>query len=221
MVSEPSNAQEAQRSCTQRVNWLRGRDPDGLAMKRSARAAVVLPCAFGLAHLAFSDPQVSLFAAFGSFALLLLVEFRGKPRTRLVSYVALLVVGACLVPLGTALSEHKVASVVAMAVVSLVVLYAGIASESAAAASTATLLMFVLPVAVAAPSSEVGARLLGLGIAGALCIPACLLVWPPPWREDLRRRLSATTTAVGRLVEAHADGMRDPEAHAALDSELA
>jgi uncharacterized membrane protein YccC len=189
-------------------------------MKRSIRAAVVVPCAFGLAHLVFSDPQVSLFAAFGSFALLLLVEFQGKPRTRLVSYVALLMVGACLVPLGTALSEHKVASVVAMAVVSLVVLYAGIASESAATASTATLLMFVLPIAVAAPSSEVGARLLGLGIAGALCIPACLLVWPPPWRDDLRRRLSATTTAIGRLVEVHADGMRDPEAHAALDSEL-
>ncbi len=220
MGSGPSNAQDVHRSFTQHVNWLRGRDPDGLAMKRSVRAAVVLPCAFGLAHLAFSDPQVSLFAAFGSFALLLLVEFQGKPRTRLVSYVALLMVGACLVPLGTALSEHKVASVVAMAVVSLVVLYAGIASESAATASTATLLMFVLPVAVAAPSSEVGARLLGLGIAGALCIPACLFMWPPPWRDDLRRRLSATTTAIGRLVEAHADGMRDPGAHAALDSEL-
>src|SRR6202035_3131198 len=78
-----------------------------------------------------------------------------------------------------------------------------------------------LPVAVAAPSSEAGARLLGLGIAGALCVPACLLLWPPPWRDDLRRRLSATMTATARLVEAHADGARDPGAWAALDAELA
>ena len=220
-MSDTPHVSEVQRSWTRAGNWLRGMDPDGLAMKRSVRAAVVMTCAFGLAHLTFSDPQVSLFAAFGSFALLLLVDFHGKARTRFVSYVALLLVGAGLVPLGTALSETKVASVVAMAVVGFVVLYAGIASPSVATASTATLMMFVLPVAVAVPSSETGARLLGLGIAGALCIPACLLVWPPPWRDELRRRLSATITAIGRLVGAHAEGVRDPKAHAALDSELA
>jgi uncharacterized membrane protein YccC len=216
-----SRASELKRSRARLVSWLRGKDPDGLAVKRSVRAAVVLPCAFGVAHLAFADPQVSLFAAFGSFALLLLVEFQGKPRARLVSYVGLLLVGACLVSMGTALSQDKVASVVAMAVVAFVVLYAGVASQSVATASTAILLMFVLPVAVAAPSSEVGARLLGLGIAGALCVPACLLVWPPPLRDNLRRRLAATVAAISRLVEAHAEGVRDHGAHAALDSELA
>ena len=180
-----------------------------------------MPCAFGLAHLAFPDPQVSLFAAFGSFALLLLVDFDRKPRTRLISYVSLLLAGACLVALGTAASEHKAASIVAMAVVGFVVLYAGVASPSVATASTATLLMFVLPVAVAAPLSELGARLTGLGIAGALCIPACLLLWPPPWRDELRRRLSASMTAISRLVAAHAEGERDPASRTSLDAELA
>jgi len=180
-----------------------------------------MPCAFGLAHLAFPDPQVSIFAAFGSFALLLLVEFDGKPRTRLISYASLLLAGASLVVLGTAASEHKVASVVAMAVVGFVVLYAGVASPLVATASTATLLMLVLPVAVAAPMSELGARLIGLGIAGALCIPACLLLWPPPWHDELRRRLSASMTTISRLVAAHANGVRDPASRTALDAELA
>ena len=45
-----------------------------------------MPTVFALTHFAFSNPQVALFGAFGSFALLLLVEFTGRPRTRIVSY---------------------------------------------------------------------------------------------------------------------------------------
>ncbi len=65
------------------IGWVRAKDPGLLAVKRSVRAAVVMPLVFGLTHLLFSDPQTSLFGAFGSFALLLLVDFPGRPRTRL------------------------------------------------------------------------------------------------------------------------------------------
>ncbi len=102
------------------------------------------PPVFGLTHVLFSNPQVSLFGAFGSFALLLLVDFPGRPRTRLVSYVALFFVGSCFIALGTVVSTYKVAAVVAMAVVGFVVLFAGIVSPQAATASTAALLTFVL-----------------------------------------------------------------------------
>ena len=50
------------------ARWLRTKDPDLLVIKRSVRAAIVMPSAFAIAHVCFSDPQVSLFAAFGSFA---------------------------------------------------------------------------------------------------------------------------------------------------------
>ncbi len=145
----------------------------------------------------FSDPQVSLFGAFGSFALLLLVDFPGRPRTRLISYVALAFAGSCFIALGTVASTHKVAAVAAMAVVGFGVLFAGIESPQAATASTAALLLFVLPVAVAEPPGEVGPRLIGWGFAAAFCVAACMLVWPTPWHDDLRRRLSATISAVG------------------------
>ena len=124
--------------------WFRSKDPDLLVLKRSVRAAVIMPLVFAIAHVAFSNPQVALFGAFGSFALLLLVEFTGPPRSRLVSYGGLYLVGACFTVLGTLVSTHKVAAVVTMAVVGFAVLFTGIVAPQAATASTAALLTFVL-----------------------------------------------------------------------------
>ena len=62
---------------------------------------------FALAYLLFSNPQVSLFGAFGSFALLLLVDFPGRPRTRLISYLASSSSGAVSLPSGTVVSTHR------------------------------------------------------------------------------------------------------------------
>jgi len=214
----PAPAQK--RSPSSVGGWVRAKDPELLAVKRSIRAAVVMPSVFGLAHLLFSSPQISLFSAFGSFALLLLVEFPGRPRTRLVSYLALFVVGSCLIAVGTVASTHKTAAVLAMAGVGFAVLFAGIVSPQAATASTAALLTFVLPVAVAQPPGAIGPRLVGWALAGAICVPACMLVWPPPWHDNLRRRLSATVSAIGELTAAHADGRHDPVARAAMTREL-
>ncbi len=179
----------------------RSKDPGYLIAKRSVRAAVVMPSVFAVTHALFSDPQVGLFGAFGSFALLLLVEFSGPVRARLVSFAGLFVVGVLLVSLGTAVSTHEVAAVVTMGVVAFVVLFAGILAPQAAGASTAALLTFVLPVSIARPVSATGPRLLGWSIAAVACTAACLLVWPAPWHDDLRRRLSATLSALARLVE--------------------
>ncbi len=203
------------------AGWIRAKDPQLTAVKRSVRAAVVMPVVFGLTHLLFSDPQVSLFGAFGSFALLLLVDFPGRPRTRLVSYVGLFVVGSCFIALGTVVSTDKVGAVVAMGVVGFAVLFGGIVAPQVATASTAALLTFVLPVAVAQPAASTGARLFGWLVAAAFCIPACLVVWPTPWHDDLRRRLSATLSAVSRMAAMVADGRPVPEAQDAVASELA
>ena len=203
------------------ARWIRSKDPDLLVVKRSVRAAVVIPSVFALAHETFSNAQVGLFGALGSFALLLLVEFTGPPRTRIVSYGGLYVVGGCLIAIGTVASSNKVAAVVTMALVGFAVLFAGVAAPPAATASTAALLTFVLSVAVAQPASAIGPRLLGWTIAGAVCITACMLVWPPPWHDNLRRRLAATVSAVARLADARASGTEDPEAFEAVTAELA
>jgi len=116
------------------VQWFRSKDPDLLVLKRSVRAAVIMPLVFAIAHFAFSNPQVGLFGAFGSFALLLLVEFTGRPHARLVSYGGLYVAGACFTVLGTFVSTNRVAAVVTMALVGFSVLFAGIVAPQAATA---------------------------------------------------------------------------------------
>jgi hypothetical protein len=202
------------------AGWFRAKDPQLVATKRSVRAAVVLSGLFAIAHVAFADPQVSLFASFGSFALMLLVDFAGPPRSRLVCYLALFAVGCVFVTLGTAASTDEVAAVVTMAVIGFAVLFAGVAAPEAATASTAALLTFVLPVAVAAPVSEIGPRLVGFALAGAASIPVCLFVWPARGHDGLRRRLSSTLSAVGRLAAGGAAGSRDGTAGAEVDREL-
>ncbi|HEX4433758.1 MAG TPA: FUSC family protein [Acidimicrobiales bacterium] len=199
---------------------IRARDPDLLVLKRSVRAAVIMPVVFALAHTIFSNPQVALFAAFGSFALLLLVEFTGRPHARLASYGGLFVVGACFTALGTAVSTNKVAAVATMAVVGFAVLFAGIVAPQAATATTAALLTFVLPVAVAQPVSAIGPRLIGWAIAGVACIAGCMFVWPPPWHDNLRRRLASAVSAVARLAYARSCGADTQEAYADVATEL-
>jgi hypothetical protein len=200
--------------------WLRSEDPELLVVKRSVRAAVVMPSVFALTHTFFSNPQVALFGAFGSFALLLLVEFTGPLRTRLISYLGLYVVGGCFIVLGTVVSSDKVAAVVAMGLVGFDVLFAGVVAPQAATASTAALLMFVLPVSVSVPAAAAGPRIVGWTLAAAFSITACLVVWPAPWHDELRRRLAATISAVARLADARARGTSDSDAHAAVTSEL-
>ncbi len=200
---------------------VREKDPAFLAIKRSIRGAVVVSSIFALTHVLFSNPQVSLFGAFGSFALLFLVEFPGRPRTRLISFGGLAVAGTGFIAVGTVASTHKAVAIAVMAVVGFGVLFAGIVSPQAATASTAALLTFVLPVAVVQPASAVGPRLVGWAIAVAACVPACLLVWPAPWHDELRRRLSATGSAVSRLAAAVAEGQPDLEAHGEVKRQLA
>jgi len=201
-------------------HWIGAKDPGLLAVKRSIRAAVIMPTVFGLTHVLFSNPQISLFGAFGSFALLLLVDFPGRTRTRLLSYVALVLVGGGFIAVGTVASTHKVAAAVAMGAVGFCVLFLGLVSPQVATASTAVLLLFVLPVAVAEPAGAVGPRLLGWAFAAVLCVTACMVVWPTPWHDNLRRRLSATVAAVAGLAEAHLGGGSVTEAKKAVETEV-
>ena len=182
-------------------SWWVGRDPGLRATKRSARAAVLVPAIFAIAEFGVGDAQTSLFAVFGSAALLLFVDFAGPLPARLQSYLGLWLTGAVLITVATLCSPHAVASVAAMAVVGFAVLFAGIVSPRAVTGSTAILLTFVLPVAEPAPASAIGHRLLGWALAGAVCIPAVLLVWTERWHDRLRLRLADAADSVADLLE--------------------
>src|SRR5207302_10046679 len=79
---------------------------DLAALKSAVRAAIVIPAVFALADKVIEQPQTSILAAFGSFAMLVLVEFAGPPRSRFVAYVALACAGAAFITLGTLCSRN-------------------------------------------------------------------------------------------------------------------
>jgi hypothetical protein len=64
------------------LRWLGQRDRGFAALRRATRAAIIMPAMFALGDKVIGNPQVATFAAFGSFAMLLLRRPRGSPPLR-------------------------------------------------------------------------------------------------------------------------------------------
>jgi uncharacterized membrane protein YccC len=182
---------------------------DRAAFKSAARAAIVIPALFALADKVIGEPQTSLFAAFGSFGLLVLVEFTGRPQTRLVAYVVLACVGAAFITLGTLCSRNAWLAAGAMAVVGFATLFAGVINGYFAAAATGALLTFVLPVTLPGSNSVIPERLEGWGLATGAAISALMLLWPPGRRADFHRQAAGALRAVADLLVADGEVSAD------------
>src|ERR1700685_3456799 len=87
------------------LRWLGQRDRGFAALRRATRTAVIMPAMFALGDKVIGDPQVATFAAFGSFAMLLLVDFGGTMAERLQAQAALAVTGGGVVCGGTLASQ--------------------------------------------------------------------------------------------------------------------
>ncbi|HEY1594389.1 MAG TPA: hypothetical protein VGF74_03250, partial [Thermoleophilaceae bacterium] len=83
------------------VNWLRERDSGLAATRRATRAALIMPALFAVGDKVIANAGVATFAAFGSFAMLVLVDFAGPIRERLEAQLALALTGGAFVCLGT------------------------------------------------------------------------------------------------------------------------
>ncbi|HTD08626.1 MAG TPA: FUSC family protein, partial [Solirubrobacteraceae bacterium] len=180
------------------VQWLSQHDRDFAALRRAGRAAIVMPAMFAIGDKLIGNPALATFAAFGSFAMLLLVDFGGPLRERLQAQAALALAGCLLVCLGTLASQNVWVASVATAAVGFAVIFAGVVSSVLAGATTSLLLAFVLPVTLAAPASSVPDRLAGWAMACAAALLAVGLLWPAPARSVLR---SAAVSACRALAE--------------------
>jgi uncharacterized membrane protein YccC len=179
--------------------------PDLAALKSAARAAIVIPAVFALADKVIAQPQTSIFAAFGSFAMLVLVEFGGPPRNRFLAYIGLGCVGAAFIALGTLCSRDAWLGAGAMALVGFGVLFSGVINGYFAAGATGALLTFILPVTIPAPDSAIPDRLEGWGIATGAGICAVMLLWPPRRSADLQREAARALRAVAGVMDADRD----------------
>jgi uncharacterized membrane protein YccC len=179
------------------LQWLSKRDRDLAALRRAGRAAIVMPAMFAIGDKLIANPAVATFAAFGSFAMLLLVDFGGPLRERLQAQATLAVAGAVLVCLGTLVCRNVWLAAVTMALVAFVVIFIGVVSSVLAGASTSLLLGFILPVTLVGPVSSIPDRLAGWGMASGAALIAVGALWPTPTRGPLR---AAATTACKALA---------------------
>src|SRR6185312_763074 len=184
------------------VRWLAQRDRGFAALRRATRAAIIMPAMFALGDKVIGNPQLATFAAFGSFAMLLLVDFGGSMAERFQAQAALAVTGGVFVCLATLASQTVWLATVAMAVVGFGVIFAGVVSSVLAGATTALLLAFILPVSLAAPASAVPDRLAGWAMAGGVALVATALLWPAPARDRLRGPAAAACRALAARLRA-------------------
>jgi uncharacterized membrane protein YccC len=206
----------------QRLQWLSARDRDLAALRRAGRAAIVMPAMFAIAEELIENPVVATFAAFGSFAMLLLVDFGGPLRERLQAQAALGLVGAACVCLGTLVSQNVWLAAVAMLLVGFGILFAGVASSVLAAAGTSLLLSFILPVSISGPVSSIPDRLAGWGMATGAALLAVGLLWPAPVRSPLRAAaVNACRALAARLRAETAYALSGHDAALADDLEQA
>jgi uncharacterized membrane protein YccC len=155
-----------------------------------------MPAMFAVGEKLVGNPTVATFAAFGSFAMLLLVDFGGPMRQRLQAQAALVLGGGVLVVLGTLASRSAWLGALAMAIVGFCVLFAGVVSSVLASAAVALLLAFILPVSIAGPISAIPDRLAGWGLAAGPAFLAVALLWPAPVRDPLRDAAVAACRAL-------------------------
>jgi uncharacterized membrane protein YccC len=182
------------------LGWLRAHDPNWFGVRRAVRAAVVVPVNFAIGSEVIGNAQVATFAAFGSFALLLFVNFTGGLGTRAGAYLGLGVAGVVLISVGTALATPDWLAVVAMAVLAFVVLYAGVVSSLISGASQAALLAFILAVMLPGTRGDLPERLAGWGMSLALAVPVALFVWPAREQDRIRLRAAALCHALADLL---------------------
>src|SRR5947209_4558055 len=147
-------------------------DPGFAALRRAVRAAILMPALFAIGDKVIGNATMAYFMAFGSFAMLLLVDFTGTIPDRLEAQASLGVACAVLIALGTLASRSAVVAAVSMALVAFLVLFAGVVSSVLAGATTALLLAFILPVSLPAPAAEIPDRVAGWGLAAAVSLLA-------------------------------------------------
>lgn len=169
------------------------------------RAAIFVPLAFGVTGILSNGSDADLFACFGAFAMLVLVDFSGPFRARMIAYVWLFIFGLAAISIATLASDYTLISVVLAAVTSFGIIFSGVFNGYFAAAQNGAILLIVLPLMVPGGADAIPDRLFGWTIASALAIFAVAFVWPTPWTRALHKSAARTCRALAAAALAPAD----------------
>ena len=201
----------AEKNSVRLLEWFAARDRGFSALRRACRTAIVMPIMFAIGQNVIGSADVAVFAAFGAFSMLLLVDFGGPMRARLEAMAALIVTGAVFITLGTIASGNPWIAALAMLIVGFAVLFAGVISSVLAGASFSLLLSFILPVCFIGPTSSVPDRLLGWTMSGIVALVAIRVLWPAPEHDPLRGNLRETCQALADRLTTESAFLRGGE----------
>jgi len=177
---------------------------------RALRATIVMPALFALTFKVIGDLQMATFAAFGSFATLVLASFGGTRRDKAIAHLGLALVGSAVLIIGTAVHGTTWLAAIVTIPVAFALFFAGVAGPNAASGVTAALLAYVLPVASPGTISDVPSRLAGWWLASVAGTAAVLLLSPRSPGDRLRAAAAALATALASHLEAARRGEATP-----------
>src|SRR3989440_7429955 len=134
-----------------RFSLTRPADPGFAALRRAARAAIVIPPVLAFTIFVLHGGQNVIFAVFGCFALLVMSDFGGQRPARALAYLTATAVGALLVAIGTLVSISAGLAAAGMFVVGLAIAFSRVFGGYLAAAPTGLVPPLVVAVSVPAP----------------------------------------------------------------------
>ena len=164
-----------------------------------------MPAAFAFGGPVLGNPVLATFAALGSFAMLLLVDFGGSIRNRLQCQAALAVTCMVFITLGTLVSRTTWLAVALIAALAFGVLFAGVVSSVLAGASLSLLLPLIIAVNLPGPASSIPDRVEGWGLASLLSLFAISVLWPAPARDPVRSSAIAACRALATRLRAEVE----------------
>ena len=177
-------------------------DPGLAALRRAARAAIVIPPVVAFNALVLHGGQNVIFAVFGCFALLVMSDFGGPRPARAIAYLAATFVGGLLVTVGTLASASAGLATAVTFVVGLAIAFSRVFGGYVAAAQTGMLLSFVIAVSIPAPATAIPTRAGAWAMAGIISTLAGVFLWPRFERVTLRKHAAKACLAIADLVEA-------------------
>jgi uncharacterized membrane protein YccC len=181
------------------------------AALRAVRTTLVMPTLFVISSQVIGNAQMATFAAFGSFATLVLAAFGGGRRDKLVAHAGLALAGSVLLTIGTLVSHSTLLAAVVTVPVAFAVFFAGVIGPNAASGAIAALLPYVLPAASPGTVSMIPDRLEGWLLASVVGTAAVLLLSPPSPGDKLKRAASKLASELVSELEAMLRGDAQPE----------
>ncbi|MGV1036400.1 MAG: FUSC family protein [Candidatus Nanopelagicales bacterium] len=167
-------------------------DPGHVFLRKSARAAILVPLMYWFVQSVLGWTNGALYASFATFSVLVFADLGGPMRDRFRANLLLAATGVGLVALGSVVAHWRWGTVLATFVIVFAIAYTRVLRGYFSASATAAILPFVLAATSTASFDLVPVRCFGWGVGALAATVGAMVLWPAHPRSELRQRLADT-----------------------------